>query len=110
MKRICLFWLLLPVVITVLLSSTITSVFSSTSEKNTVLQQAQRSLDANQKQLATVSPEPVPNVVPSAVQGIQGTSMVQGVFFTWVIISSDNEVSINLLIENLMTFFPTMLI
>ena len=51
------------------------SVFSSTSENNSVLQQAQRSLEANQKQLATVSPEPVPNVVPSAVQEIKGTSM-----------------------------------
>jgi len=96
MKHTCLFWLVIPVVIPVLLSSTITSVFSSTPENNTVLQQAQRSLDANQKQLATVSPEPVPNVVPSAVQEIHGTSMVEGVFFTWVIISSDNEVSVNL--------------
>ena len=54
--------------------------YSSTLENNTVLQQAQKSLDANQKQLLTVSPEPVPNVVPSAVQKIQGTSMVEGVF------------------------------
>ncbi len=99
MKYACHFWLPIPVavgIITVLLSSTITSVFSSTLENNTVLQQAQRSLEANQKQFATVSPEPVPNVVPSAVQGIQGTSFVKGVYFTWVIISSDNEVSINL--------------
>ena len=71
-------------------------VFSSTSDNNTVIQQAQRSLEANQKKLPTVSPEPVPNVVPSTVQEIKGTSMVKGVFFTWVIISSDNEVSINL--------------
>jgi hypothetical protein len=72
------------------------SVFSSTSENNTVLQQAQRSLEANQKKLAPVSPEPVPDVVPSAVQWIHGDSMVDGVFFTWVIISSDNELSVNL--------------
>ena len=96
MKHTCLFWLIIPIVITVLISSTTTSGYSSTLENNTVLQQAQRSLDANQKQLPTVSPEPVPNVVPSAVQEIQGTSMVEGVFFTWVIISSDNELSINL--------------
>jgi hypothetical protein len=72
------------------------SVFSSTTENNTVLQQAQRSLEANQKQLAPLTPEPVPNVVPAAVQEIKGTSTVQGVFFTWVIISNDNELSINL--------------
>jgi hypothetical protein len=96
MKHTYLFWLLLPGIITVLILSTSISVFSSTSENNTVLQQAERSLEANQKQLATVSPEPVPNVVPSAVQEIHGDSFVKGVFFTWVIISSDNEVSINL--------------
>ena len=96
MKHTCLFWLIIPIVITVLISSTTTSGYSSTLENNTVLQQAQRSLEANQKQLATVSPEPVPNAVPSAVQGIHGDSMVQGVFFTWVIITSDNEVSVNL--------------
>ena len=95
-KDTCLFWLLIPVVITVFLSSISTSVFSSTPENNTVLQQAQKALDANQKQLSTVSPEPVPNVVPSAVQEIKGTSIVDGVFFTWVIISSDNELSVNL--------------
>ena len=96
MKHTCLFWLIIPIVVMVLISSTTTSGYSSTSENNTVLQQAQRSLEANQKKLATVSPEPVPNVVPSAVQEIKGTSMVDGVFFTWVIISSDNELSINL--------------
>ena len=42
------------------------SVFSSTSENNPVLQQAQKSLEENQKKLTTVSPEPVPDVVPSA--------------------------------------------
>ena len=95
MKHTCLFWLLIPLavgIMTVLLSPTSVSVFSSTSENNTVLQQAQKSLDANQKQLATVTPKPV----PSAVQWIHGTSMVQGVLFTWVIISSDSEVSVNL--------------
>ncbi len=82
----------------VLLSSTCMSVFSSTLENNTVLQQAQKSLEANQKQLATVTLEPVPNAVPvaAAVQEIKGTSIVQGVFFTWVIISSDKEISVNL--------------
>jgi hypothetical protein len=74
----------------------INSVFSSTAENITVLQQAQKSLDANQKQLGVVTPEPVPNVVPATVQEIKGTSIVEGVFFTWVIISSDNEISINL--------------
>lgn len=58
------------------------SVFSSTTENNTVLQHAQKSLEANQKQLTPVSPEPVPNVVPSAVQEIHGDSFVKGVFFT----------------------------
>ena len=97
MKYGCYFSLLLPIgIITVLLSSTSISVFSSTLENNTVLQQAQKSLEANQKKLGTVSPEPVPDVVPSAVQWIHGDSMVNGVFFTWVIISSDNELSINL--------------
>ena len=48
------------------------SVFSSTLENNTVLQQAQKSLEANQKKSAIVSPEPVPDVVPSAVQWING--------------------------------------
>ena len=48
------------------------------------------------KNLATVSPEPVPDVVPSAVQWIHGDSMVDEVSFTWVIISSDNEISVNL--------------
>jgi hypothetical protein len=35
-------------------------------------------------------------MVPATVQEIKGTSTVQGVFFTWVIISSDNEISVNL--------------
>jgi hypothetical protein len=69
MKHTCLFRLLIPVVI---LSLTITSVFYSTLENHTILQQAQKALDANQKEVATVLPEPVPNVVPSAIQGIQG--------------------------------------
>ena len=73
MKHTCLFWLIIPIVLTVLISSTTTSGYSSTLENNTVLQQAQRSLEANQKKLATVSPEPVPNVVPSAVQGFTAT-------------------------------------
>jgi hypothetical protein len=96
MKHICLFWLIIPIVITVLFSSTTTSGYSSTLENNTVLQQAQKSLEANQKKLAPVTPEPVHNVVPTAVQAIKGTSTVQGVFFTWVIISSDHEISVNL--------------
>jgi hypothetical protein len=96
MKHTCLFWLIIPIFITVLISSTTTSGYSSTLDNNTVLQQAQRSLEANQKQFASVTTEPVPSVVPTAVQEIQGTSMVDGVFFTWVIISSDNELSVNL--------------
>ena len=96
MKHTCLFWLIIPIVLMVLISSTTTSGYSSTLENNTVLQQAQKSLEANQKKLAPVSPEPVPDVVPSAVQWIHGDSMVDGVFFTWVIISSDNELSVNL--------------
>jgi len=96
LKYTCLFGLVIPIVITVLISCTTTSGYSSTLENNTVLQAAQKSLDAYQKQLAPVSPEPVPNVVPSAIQQIHGTSFVKGVFFTWVIISSDNEVSVNL--------------
>lgn len=36
------------------------SVFSSTAENNTVLEQAKKALDANQKQLATATPETVP--------------------------------------------------
>ena len=32
----------------------------------------------------------------SLVPGIHGMSIVQGVKFTWVIISSDNEISVNL--------------
>lgn len=35
-------------------------------------------------------------MVPATVQEIKGTSTVEGVFFTWVIISSDNELSVNL--------------
>jgi hypothetical protein len=96
MKHIYLFWLLIPIIISLFLLSTNISVFSSTLENNTVLQQAQRSLEANQKKLAPISPEPVPIVVPSAVQEIHGSSFVKGVFFTWVIISSDNELSVNL--------------
>ena len=96
MKHTSVLWLLIPVFISVLLSSTITSVFSSTPENNTVLQQAQKALEANQKKSVTASPEPVPNVVPATVQEIKGISIVEGVFFTWVIISSDNELSINL--------------
>ena len=96
MKPTCLFWLIFPIVNTVLISSATTSGYSSSLENNTVLQQAQKSLEENQKKLATVSPEPVPDVVSSAVQWIHGDSMVDGVFFTWVIISSDNELSINL--------------
>ena len=68
MKHTCLFWLIIPIVITVLISSTTTSGFSSTLENNPVLQQAQKSLEENQKKLAPVSPEPVPDVVPSALQ------------------------------------------
>ena len=96
MKHTFLVSLIVPIVITVLISCTATSGYSSTLDNNTVLQQAQKSLDANQKQLATVTPEPVPNVVPSASQGIHGTSVAQGVFFTWVIISSENVISVNL--------------
>jgi len=93
MKHLFLLWLLIPVVIAVLFPSTSISVFSSTPENNTVHQQAQRSLEANQKQLATVSTQPA---VPSAFQDIHGTSMVQGVWFTGVIITNHNEVSVNL--------------
>ena len=96
MKHTCLFWLIIPIILTVLISSTTTSGYSSTLENNTVLQAAEKSLEANQKQLGTGSTQPVPNAIPSAVQWIHGDSMVDGVFFTWVIISSDNELSINL--------------
>ena len=96
MKYTSLFWLLIPVVIAVLLPSASVSVFSSTPENNTVDQQAQRSLEENQKQLATVSSQPAPNAVPSAFQDIHGTSKVQGVWFTGVVITNHNEVSVNL--------------
>ena len=65
-------------------------------ENNTVLEQAEKSLAANQKKSVIVSPEPVPKEVQPAFQEITGSSMVDGVFFTWVIISSDNELSVNL--------------
>jgi len=65
-------------------------------QNNTVLEQAEKSLAANQKKSAIVSPEPVPKEVQPAFQEITGSSMVDGVFFTWVIISSDNELSVNL--------------
>jgi hypothetical protein len=71
-------------------------VFSSTTENNTVLEQAMKSLEANQKKSATVSSEPVPKETQTAFQEITGSSMVQEVFFTWVIVSSDNELSVNL--------------
>ena len=58
MKHTCLFWLILPIVTTVLISSTTTSGYSSTLDNNTVLQQAQKALEANQKKVAIVSPEP----------------------------------------------------
>ena len=97
MKHLFLLWSLIPVgIITVLLSSTSISVISSTPETNLVFQQAQGSLEQNQKQLATVSAQPVPNAVPSTFQEIHGTSMVQGVWFTGVIITNHNEVSVNL--------------
>ena len=35
-------------------------------------------------------------IAQSLVPGIHGMSIVQGVKFTWVIISSDNEISVNL--------------
>ena len=97
MKHLLFLWSLIPVgIITVLLSSTSISVFSSTPENNLVFQQAQGSLEQNQKQLATVSTQPVPNAVPSAFQEIHGASMVQGVWFIGVIITNHNEVSVNL--------------
>jgi hypothetical protein len=98
MTQACLFWLL-TIVITVLLSSKSVSVFSSSTENNTVLEQAEKSLAANQKQSAIVSPEPVPNEIQSAFQEITGSSMVEDVSFTWVIISSGTEISINLRYE-----------
>src|SRR6476620_11443925 len=62
MKHLFLLWSLIPVgIITVLLSSNSISVISSTPENNLVFQQAQGSLEQNQKQLATVSTQPVPN-------------------------------------------------
>lgn len=96
MRHTSLFWLLIPVVLSVLLQSAIVSVFSSTPENNTVDQQAQRSLEANQKPSATVSSQPAPNAVPSVFQDIHGASMVQGVWFTGVVITNHNEVSVNL--------------
>jgi hypothetical protein len=48
-NKIYLFWLLLPGIITVLILSTSISVFSSTPENNPALQQAQKSVDANQQ-------------------------------------------------------------
>jgi hypothetical protein len=75
LKHTCLFGLVIPIVITVLISCTTTSGYSSTLDNNTVLQAAQKSLDANQKQLVSVSSEPA----PSSVQWIHGDSMVQGV-------------------------------
>ena len=97
MKHFFLLWSLISVgIITVLLSSTSISVFSSTPENNLVFQQAQGSLEQNQKQLATVSHQLVPNEAPSAFQDIHGISMVQGVWFTGVIITNHNEVSVNL--------------
>ena len=97
MKHLFHLWSLIHVgIITVLLSSTSISVFSSTPENNLVFQQAQGSLEQNQKQLATVSNQLVPNAVPSAFQDIHGISMVQGVWFTGVIITQHNEVSVNL--------------
>ena len=80
MKHTCLFWLIIPIVITVLISSTTTSGYSSTLENNPVLQQAQKSLEANQKKLGIVSPEPVPNVVPSASNGFTATVWWMGYF------------------------------
>ena len=95
MRYNSLFWLLFPVVMSVLLQSASVSVFSSTPENNTD-QQAQSSLEVNQKQSATVSSQLAPNEVPSAFQDIHGTSMVQGVWFTGVVITNHNEVSVNL--------------
>ena len=96
MRHASLFLLLIPVVIAVLFPTTNISVFSSTPENNTVHQQTQNSMEANQKQLATVSTQPAPNAVSSPFQDIHGTSMVQGVWFTGVVITNHNEVSVNL--------------
>jgi len=96
MRCTSLFWSLIPVVIAVLLPTASVSVISSTPENNTVDQQAQRSLEENQKQLATVSSQPAPNAVLSSFQDIHGTSMVQGVWFTGVVITNHNEVSVNI--------------
>ena len=96
MEHPSLFGLIILFVIMVLITSTTSSGYSSTLENNTVHHQVQRSLEANQKQLASVSTQPVPNAVPSTFQEIHGTSMVQGVWFTGVIITNHNEVSVNL--------------
>jgi hypothetical protein len=56
--------------------------------KNPVLDQAQKSLDAK------FNSSPVGS--PPVFQEIKGSSTVKDVWFTWVIISSDKEVSVNL--------------
>jgi hypothetical protein len=89
-------WALLGVV--VILCVSVASTAFAQNNSNTVLEQAERSLAANQKKSSVVSPEPVPIETPSAqaLQEIKSSSMVGDVFFTWIIISSDNEVSVNL--------------
>lgn len=84
------FWIILILVAGIVFTNTNSGIVYSQG-KNPVLEQAQKSLDAkfNSSTSATV-----PN--PSIIQEIRGTSLVKDVWFTWVIISSDNELSINL--------------
>lgn len=67
------------------------SVLSSTLENNTVLSQAQKSLQAK----FNSTPSTVTQS-PTVIQDIRATSMVKDVYFTWNIITSDSEVSVNL--------------
>jgi hypothetical protein len=58
--------------------------------KNPVLEQAQKSLEAKFGSAPANSPE------FSIAHEIYGVSTVKDVWFTWLIISSENEVSVNL--------------
>lgn len=90
MKLRCLmYYLVLALVVGIAFDNMGITVYSQS--KNPVLEQAQKSLQAKFNSSSSAS---IPN--PSVIQAIRGTSMVKGVWFTWVIISSDNELSVNL--------------
>jgi hypothetical protein len=75
MKYAYLFWLPIPIgILTVILSSTSISVFSSTLENNTALEKALKSLEENQKGSSSIPPMPFAN--QSSTDSIQEPSKI----------------------------------